>query len=213
MKKFITSLIVMVIAVSFSLSAFATTGFNKAVFNDGKDITVKSDSMTGETTVYTTSLLQGNGTISTGWNEKVVVYGAASIVDEFDINTLIMSYYADDWAFIDEVIVKVGNTRYTFTDFDPSRKILSDGSIRESVDITVKSATIPFMQDLIKNRDKEVRVRLCGSRKNIEFVLTDDIKNSWINLYNLFVAGGGTAKSNMNVIDIVDDTSVKTVKD
>lgn len=212
MKRIVTSIASIAMVAAISMSAFATPAFNTAVFNDGQDITVSSDSMTGQTTVATTSLLGTKGTVSVGWKESVDVFGAVSISDDFDIHSIVMQYYADDWAFINEVIVKIGDTRYNFTNLNASRKVYSNATIRESVQIVAKSSTIPFMQDLIVNRDKEVRVRLCGKNKDIEFVMTDDMKNSLINLYNLFVAGGGTQSANIKVIDTVDDVQVRVTK-
>ena len=212
MKRIITSVVVTAMVVAISLSAFATSAFNTKVFDDGQDITVTADSMTGTTIVTTTSLLGTKGVVSTGWKENVVVYGAVSVSDDFDIYSIVMRYYADDWAFINEAIVKIGDNRYYFTNLDTSRKVYSDATIRETIQIIAKDSTVPFLQDLIENRDKEVRVRLCGKNKDVEFVMTDDIKNSLINLYNLFVAGGGTQAANMNLIESVDDITVRAVK-
>ena len=50
-----------------------------------------------------------------------------------------------------------------------------------------------MMADLIAHRDEEIRVRLQGDLRDIDFVLTDDVKNGIINIYNLYVAGGGTS--------------------
>lgn len=212
MKRIVTSIVVTAMVVAVSLSAFATTGFNTAVFNDGQDITVQTDPMTGITTAITTSLFGTKGTISTGYKERVSVYGGVSISDNFDLHDIIMMYNADDWAFINEVIFKIGDTRYYFTELKSDREVLSNATIRETVGIVVKNSTIPFMQDLIENRDKEVRVRLCGQKKNVEFVMTDDMKNSVINLYNLFVTGGGTKEKNMSLIERGDKMQVRVVK-
>ena len=213
MKKLIMSAASLALAAAISVSAFAAGGFNTAVFDTGKDITVETDSMTGTTTVFTTSLLEGDGgTISTGWDEEVLVYGGTVVGDDLQLYSIAMAYYADDWAFINKVIMKIGDTRYTFTEIDNSKKVFSNATIRELVTIPVKTATIPFMQDLIEHRDEEVRVRLCGSEKDVEFVLTDAIKDSLINLYNLFVAGGGTRESNMKTLDMADRTVVRVAR-
>lgn len=50
------------------------------------------------------------------------------------------------------------------------------------------------------------------TKKNVEFVMTDDMKNSVINLYNLFVAGGGTKEKNMSLIERGDKMQVRVVK-
>ena len=198
MKKRLVALItILLLVTSLSLSTFAANGFNKAVFNNAADVTVKADDMTGDAILATTSLLGADGEISVGDGETVVVYGAISANSSFDLFRVVIQYYADDWAYIDGFIVKIGNKSYVFSDVESNGEVASDGTIRESTGITVDSSTVPLMRELIEHRNEEIKVRLCGDEKNIEFVLTDAMKDSIINLYNLFVAAGGTRSSNM----------------
>ena len=70
-----------------------------------------------------------------------------------------------------------------------------------------------MMTELIEHRDEEIRIRLQGTNRNVDFVLTDDMKNSIINLYNLYVAGGGTNAASMQIIDKVTKIDVTVGQD
>lgn len=201
MKRIIAAVIAMVLVATVSLSAFAAKGFNMSVFDTAQDVIVDVDDMTGKATIVTESLLGSDGEISVGYGETVAVYGGIVATEDSELCAIIIQYYANNWAFIDSAIVKVGNKRYKFTDLSNNKDVCSDATIRESVDITVMSDVIPFMQDLITHRNEEIKVRLCGSEKDVDFILTDKIKDSLINLYNLYVAAGGTRKSNMKIMD------------
>ncbi len=213
MKKRLLSLAAaLMLIASVSTAAYAATGFNKAVFNSAADVTAKVDDMTGDAIFATTSLLGTDGEISVGDGETVAVYAGISVNSSFDLFRVAIQYYADDWAYIDGFIVKIGNKSYVFSGVESNREVASNGTIRESTGITVDSSTVPLMRELIEHRNEEIKVRLCGDEKNIEFVLTDAMKNSIINLYNLFVAAGGTRSSNMKCLDIVREGKMEIRK-
>lgn len=208
-RKIFAVAMAIVLCVTMSLSAFATTRFNKAVFDTADDITVESDDMSGITSVKSTSLAKGKGAIYVDWYTTVTVMPNISLSDEIDGYLLGLYYVGEDWAFINNIIVKIGDHRYTISDFDVSRKVRSGGSVQEYICLFANNETIPMIQDLIEHRDEEIKVRFSGSSKNIDFVLTDDIKNGMINLYNIYVAGGGTNKENIDLITELDKTTVK----
>ena len=211
-KKVLALVTALMLIMSISTAAYAATGFNKAVFNNAADVAVKADDMTGDAIFATTSLLGADGEISIGDGEMVAVYGGISTNSSFDLFRVVIQYYADDWAYIDGFIVKIGNKSYVFSDIESNGEVASDGTIRESTGITVDSSTVPLMRELIEHRNEEIKVRLCGDEKNIEFTLTDAMKNSIINLYNLFVAAGGTRSSNMKYLDAVREGKMEVRK-
>ena len=156
MKKRLVALItILLLVASLSLSTFAADGFNKAVFNNAADVTVKADDMTGDAIFATTSLLGADGEISVGDGETVAVYGAISTNSSFDLFRVVIQYYADDWAYIDGFIVKIGNKSYVFSDVESNGEVASDGTIRESTGITVDSSTVPLMRELIEHRNPD----------------------------------------------------------
>ena len=213
MKKRVLSIATaLMLIISVSTAAYAASGFNKVVFNNAADVTAKVDDMTGDAIFATTSLLGADGEISIGDGEMVAVYGGISTNSSFDLFRVVIQYYADDWAYIDGYIVKIGNKSYVFSDIESNGEVASDGTIRESTGITVDSSTVPLMRELIEHRNEEIKVRLCGDEKNIEFVLTDTMKDSIINLYNLFVAAGGTRSSNMKYLDAVREGKMEVRK-
>lgn len=211
-KRLLSIATTLILIISVSTAAYAANGFNKAVFNNAADVTAKVDDMTGDAIFATTSLLGADGEISVGDGEMVAVYGAISANSSFDLFRVVIQYYADDWAYIDGLIVKIGNKSYVFSDVESNGEVASDGTIRESTGITVDSSTVPLMRELIEHRNEEVKVRLCGDEKNIEFTLTDAMKDSIINLYNLFVAAGGTRSSNMKYLDAVREGKMEVRK-
>lgn len=207
-KKILALMFAVLLAIMVPISAFATGSFNKAVFDNADDLTVKADDMSGITNIYSTSLSNGKAAIYVDWYTTITVMPTISLSDEVDGYLLGLYYVGQNWAFINNIIVKIGDHRYTISDFDVSRKVRSGSSVQEYICLFANSETIPMIQDLIEHRDEEIKVRFSGSNKNIDFTLTDDIKNGMINLYNLYVAGGGTNEKNIDLITKLDKTTV-----
>lgn len=213
-KSFSTLALVLMLSIAVSTSAYAADGFNKGVFDNAQDVFVVKDDMTGDLTAASDSLLGDKGiAIPESGGGYVKVYSGVAISDALNTNSLLFKYYADDWALIDSVIVKVGDRRYKFNGIDVNREVLRDASIRETAFINLSSNVIPFMTYLIEHRDETVKVRLQGQDRDIDFVLTDDMKNGIINIYNLYVAGGGTNKASMQKVDMVNTATVTVIQD
>ena len=215
MKKRLLALVTtLMLMVSVSTAVYASDGFNKAVFDNAPDVFVTKDDMTGDLMAASESLLGSKGIVipETGGG-YVQFYSGVSISDDMNLNALIFKYYADDWAFIDSIIIKIGNKRYKFDNINMSRDVLRDATIEEDAGLGISSSTLPMMADLIAHRDEEIRVRLQGDLRDIDFVLTDDVKNGIINIYNLYVAGGGTSKASMKKVDLGSKTTVTVGQD
>ena len=215
MKKRLLALVTtLMLMVSVSTAVYASDGFNKAVFDNAPDVFVTKDDMTGDLMAASESLLGNKGIVipETGGG-YVQVYSGVSISDDMNLNALIFKYHADDWAFIDSIIIKIGNKRYKFDNINMSRDVLRDATIEEDAGLGISSSTLPMMADLIAHRDEEIRVRLQGDLRDIDFVLTDDVKNGIINIYNLYVAGGGTSKASMKKVDLGSKITVTVGQD
>ena len=106
------------------------------------------------------------------------------------------------------MIIKIGDKRYTFSDLDVSRDVRSSGSIQESFVVFMNSDVNAMMQDLIAHRDEEIKIRLSGSRGSVDFVLSKNIKDAMIHLYNVFAAGGGINQTNMKILDAATSFTV-----
>lgn len=216
MKKrvFAVAIAFMLLLSSISTAAYASDGFNKAVFDNAPDVFVVKDDMTGDLSAASDSLLGDKGVaIPESGGGYVVVYSGVAISDTINANSLLFKYYANHWAFIDSVIIKVGKRRYRFDEISVNREVLSDASISEAAFIDLTSDVIPFMTYLIEHRDETVKVRLQGENRDIDFVLTDDMKNGIINIYNLFVAGGGTNKASIQKMNAASKIVVTVGQD
>lgn len=215
MKKRLTALaLVLILIVYCSIASYAADGFNKAVFDNAPDVYVSRDDMTGDLLAASESLLGDKGTITpVSGGGYVIVYSGVAISDVLNLNSLIFKYRADSWAFIDSAIIKIGNKRYKLDNLNVKRGTTNAGGKGEDVNIELTSALIPMMNDLIEHRDEEIKVRLHGESRDVDFILTDDVKNGVINIYNLYVAGGGTSKTSMKTMDMITDMTVTVGQD
>lgn len=216
-KRLLSIATALMLIVSVSTVAYAANGFNKAVFDNAADVTVTRDDMDGTLMATTTSLMGEKGIIAPeGRDERIQVYAGVGITDSVNLLSIVFKDYSHDAANINGIIIKIGNKRYSFSGLNVSQDILRGSGtyyIGESTTIEVTSKSIPMMTELIEHRNEEIRVRLQGTNRNVDFVLTDDMKNSIINLYNLYVAGGGTNAASMQIIDKVTKIDVTVGQD
>lgn len=208
-KKFTAIVLSTILAVSISLSAVATNNFNLGIFDNREDVTVKYDDMSNSTSVYATSLINGEGNIKLDWNyDYVSIYPHVAILKSVDSYIWCIDYNARNWMFIDTITIKIGNKRYIFKDFLSTKKVYSDSTIVEHMTFVITNDTIPFMQDLITHRNEPIKVRLSGETDNVDFFLPDIVKDGMINIYNLYVAGGGTEPNNMKLLTNIEGTNL-----
>lgn len=215
MKKRIFSLfLAFIIVMSASAGAFASDGFNKSVFDNATDVYVVKDDMTGDFIVTSESLLGSNSLITPiSGNGHVNAYLVAGVTDDLNMISFSINYYADDWAFINKVIFKIGTKRYTFSNLDVKRSVQKNATISENCNFEISSKSLPMMSDFIEHRDEEIKVRLQGQSRNVDFILTDAMKNGIINIWNLYVAGGGTSHSSMEKIDLISNVGLTIAQD
>lgn len=215
MKKRLVALItILLLVASLSLSTFAANGFNKAVFDNAEDVSMKRDDMTGQLVAVSESLLGIDGiAFPESGGGYVNTYMGVSISDSMNLSLLVFKYYASDWAFINRAIIKIGDKRYTFDNLDTSYNVLKDARINETFSIEITSKSMQMMTDLINHRDEDIKIRLHGTKRDIDFVLTDEMKNGIINIWNLYVAGGGTSKESMQMVDIGTEITVTVGQD
>lgn len=210
MKKKLVSL-VLAVAVVFSMCvpAFATTGFNQSVFEKDRDnVVIDTDDMDGTTFVRSFSFIIGDTSLSLGNSSFVMTDPAIFITDSFDLFSLRFVYLGTDLLGANGVTIKIGDNRYSFSNCTTSHSITDDGRFQETILFCMKNETKKFMSDLKDHRNDEIKVRLSGSQKNLDFILTDGMKNSLLDLYDLYVAGGGTRDKNMHNITLSDSVVV-----
>ena len=90
------------------------------------------------------------------------------------------------------VVIKVNNVTYTFTDVDSSRRVLSGGTIFEgSVIILSSDDDIKFLEAIKQHRYEPIKGRFKGSRKDIDFEIPQNVKDAIVEAYDLYCAAGG----------------------
>lgn len=208
-KELVSLALAAVLLISAPVSAFATTGFNQHVFDGRDDFRVVTDTMTGETTVIPTAFGSDQLTIPVLDSGAVItVQPGIFLDDDKDTFILMFDYLGVDWAKLDGIIIKIGDNRYSFSNCYSSRTI-DDGLASEYIAFYMKDQTTGMMKDLADHRDEEINVRLVGSAKSIDFVLTDTVKNTLLDMYDLYVAGGGMRSGNMYQISEFDQVYVE----
>lgn len=210
LKKRIVSLaLAAMLLVTAPVSAFATTKFNQSVFDGRDDLRISTDIMAGETSVVPTALDDGQMIIPVlDAGAVITVQPGIFLDDSKDTFILMFKYLGVDWAKLNGIIIKIGDNRYSFSNCYSSHSI-DDGYASEYVAFCMKDQTTDMMKDFADHRDEEINVRLVGSAKSIDFVLTDTVKNTLLDMYDLYVAGGGMRSGNMYQISEFDQVYVE----
>lgn len=216
MKKRIVSLAVAVLlSVAMAMSAFATSEFKVSAFQDVDDYQIDIDDMTGEISISIKSLLNESEFVGTD-DYLLAFYPMVTTNNDFDMFLFAVMYLGYQSENINQVIVKIGDNRYFFSNvkfnIDNLPGFNMDGYKMELPTIIIDSRTISFMQDLIQHRDEEIKVRLVGANREMEFVLTQAMKDGIIGLYDRFVMAGGTRQENMDLITQGNTVNVEVRK-
>lgn len=213
-RKLISLVLALFLTISIPISAFASIGFNRSVFSGRDDILVSYDDMKGITRVYSQTEADGKTTINFESSGIIFVTPRIAIVesdnDSLDVFELSFDYFGNDWVNLNEILIKIGDKRYNFLDCNISHTTEYANLVHENISFYLKNESLSFIQDFIKHQNSEIKVRLDGSVRSFDFILTDDMKSSVSLLYNLFYKGNGTRKSNMDNISSVDQTVVET---
>ena len=221
MKKRIVSLAVAVLlSVAMAMSAFATSEFKVSAFQDVDDYQIDIDDMTGEISISIKSLLNESEFVGTD-DYLLAFYPMVTTNNDFDMFLFAVMYLGYQSENINQVIVKIGDNRYFFSDVELdmdglpewyTSMIDSYGVVMELPVFIIDKRTIPFMQDLIQHRDEEIKVRLVGANREMEFVLTQAMKDGIIGLYDRYVMAGGTRQENMDLITQGNTVNVEVRK-
>lgn len=212
-KKILSLLCAVVLCISIPLSAFATSKFDTRVFDGEEDFFISSDDMTGEFFVeHSLSFLNSDMlTIIPGKHEPSLIYLNPNIylTDTIDYFTVCFQHIGFQAADFTSVIVKIGDDRYQFKNCYTNSVVDQSGLVVENISFFLKNETKSFMKALDKHKDDEIKVRLVGNQKSFDFTLTEEAVDGLLDLYDLFVEGGGTRESNFQNISSVDITKVE----
>lgn len=209
-KKVLAFLMAAGLCLTMSVSAFAAEGFNMSVFDQRDDMYITQDDMNGTITIVPLYLANAADCLIEVNNKWIVnVFALVNNSPDYDAGQIAFTCDGENWPNVYEVIVKIGEKRYSFKDLLIDQSILDNGLCTEMVMINWKTETIPFMQDLAKNKNEEIKVRLNSESGYIDFVLTQEIKDSVVNCFDLFVKAGGTREESMSWMDAEDATTVE----
>lgn len=201
-KKLVSLVLVAALFFTIPLSAFATARFNKSVFYNYDGLFTAYDDMEGIFFVRQSDTVQMS--LWTDATSMVTLEPEVFIADNLDAFLFQFSYLTLSPAEFDSIIFKIGDNRYNFSNCYVSSSMSDDGIYSESISFYVKKEIIPFMQDFIKHNEEEIKVRIRGTYKTLDFVLSDAMKTGLTDLYLLYVAGGGTNDLNMSTISSSD---------
>lgn len=209
-KKFLALVMAAVLCLAMSVPAFAADGFKMSVFENRNDMMISQDDMDGTITIMPSYLADVNESkINVGSKWVVNVFAMVNNAPSYDAGQLAFTCDGEAWPNVYEVIVKIGEKRYSFQELVVDQSVLDSGVNTEMIMINWKTATIPFMEELAKHKNEEIKVRLSGERENIDFVMTKEIKDSVVSFYELYVKAGGTREESMSWMDAEDTTTVE----
>ena len=118
MKKRIVSLAVAVLlSVAMAMSAFATSEFKVSAFQDVDDYQIDIDDMTGEISISIKSLLNESEFVETD-DYLLAFYPMVTTNNDFDMFLFAVMYLGYQSENINQVIVKIGDNRYFFSDVE-----------------------------------------------------------------------------------------------
>lgn len=199
-KKLVSLALAATIMVSTSLPAFATKKFDMSIFDGRQDVWFTSDEMKGETYVFPYNMgNDGESNIIYADDGSSMGIGASlEITDSYDYYNLSFSRSGATYMGLYEVIVKIGDNRYTLWRFSDTASTFDEFGYFECVTVPMKKELIPFMNDLIEHKDDKIKVRFVGSYISYDFVLTDTMKTEILTMYDLFVDGNGTREKNLH---------------
>lgn len=212
-RKFISLLLAFFLSISISISAFASAGFNRSVFNGRDDIAVSYDDSKKVTRVYTQDWIDGKTSVDFKPRGLIITTPRIDTVeadnDSLDIFEFGFDYFGHNWANLNEISISINGTQYNFSECIISHTTEYENLVHESISFYLKNDSMPFMDYFVKHQSTEIKIRLIGKAQSFDFVLTDDMKSSILLLYDLFTKGNGTRKVNMDNIGVVDQTVIK----
>lgn len=99
---------------------------------------------------------------------------------------LYIFYYADEWLFINDVIVKIDDSTFTFSNVTPER-IVNSGDILERFALSIIDETSNEMMKEWVETENPIRIRFKGDRGNCDFTLKEEIQEDVAQMYTLYM--------------------------
>ena len=212
MKRRITAAaLALALTALAALPASASVWFDWSVFQQAEGICLIPEDAAGETYAMVDALANGtDGQISAG-EGTVRVIPAVETNEEMDLFGLVLDYRDSQARGFDQVIVVIGDNQYYFSSGTSpicQQTQLSDGTVCETLTLLLDGQSVQMMEDLEDHREDSIQVVLVGSGGIVHFELTDAMKDGILELYDLYVAAGGTRQENLDAITEVHHTAM-----
>ena len=212
MKKVLV-LVLTICLLMVSAQAFAAGSFNTSVFQNVSGIEVNTDDMKNATYIDLDPDTES-------WRESFFDpafsdYYYCAFYPSIRINSSgvavlrwFCDFYGEDWAFIDEIIVKVGDNRYSFSDVDINRNVVDHGDVMEELGIVFGAEHLAFLEDFAAHcEDGPVKVRLCGDNYDVDFTMSDTMVK-WLKTFiTLYDEGGALNASYLSDVSTTNTMS------
>lgn len=172
MKKYFTLMVAIVLIFAVTVPAFAdaTTAseikFDISPFENSDNYTIEFDDMDDTCKI---SFTEDGHVVGVFDNDNGAVWGNVDVKIVENLPPVLRTallYTGEDWIFIDRVIIKTSNSRYTFEverDTD-----VSDGKIWEFFTLVFTDESIQMLQDIVDSNDFYVKCRLDGSSRDVD---------------------------------------------
>lgn len=209
-KRLISFALAATIMVSASLPAFATKKFDMSVFDGRNDLSITSDDMTGQTSVFPKFFTPAENVTYVSFDDdsRAVVDSYLWLTDSYDYYYLNFTHLGPSSTGLNSIIVKIGDNRYAFSNCTTETIPLNNGMFFEVLRIPMKKEVVPFMNDFSEHWNEEIKVRYIGSSQSFEFSLTAEMKYDLLAMYDFYVVGNGTRNKNLRDITDLDRTIV-----
>lgn len=168
----------------FAITSIACAEFDYSIFpTDRYTVTIDEFDGTGLIVPADKSILQFTHSKSSKY--KSIISPALTVGENENYFALAMLYYADTWLFIDKLYFKLADDVYVF-DVSAERETASKGDILEYIIIMTNDEKVNGLLDAWVQYEGEIRVRIHGSKGNVDFTLDSKIQEFISEFYRLF---------------------------
>lgn len=211
-KKIVSSMMTLLLVLSLSLSAFATGNLDLKVFHGEDDITVFPESH-GNIAISVNSM--GKDTKGTTVVDGSIVHFLPMVIasQKYDLFCITVDYFSRDKANIDEIDFQIDKTLYKFGKVQKHNKWDNElNCYNETMMFPIDRNSINFMEDFEAHKNDSIKVTLVDRNHSTTFELTDDIKNGWLHLYNLYEKAGGTNRDNLDMVWLYSNSNTYSMQ-
>ena len=215
MKRWRSAFVALILIMCVSLTTIAAGNIDMSVFDSTKTFRVKTDDLEGTATVSITNIYDFR-VDTERFGDRLYLYPSLMRTSNGMLYfRLVGEYVASDWAFIDDLVIKINNVTYTFTDVSAQRNILSGGDIAEAAVVIFSSSdSMKFLEALRQHRYEPIKGRFKGSDKDIDFEIPQEVKDAIVEAYDLYCAAGGLNQTLLDVGNHVYITNMEpTIED